>query len=113
MPKKLKTLHKNGCILLVFTNQSGAQDADKRSELLSKLDQVLLGLYPIPLAVFVCSGSGYLRKPSIGVWSEGLSLLGLSDECIDHTASFYVGDAGVRGAWSHVQKVSRSFDTGP
>lgn len=94
VPSKLQSLNDNGYFIVLFTNQSGAKDENKKSVLQSKLEAIARKI-PAPVAIFMSAGSGYIRKPSTGVWEEAMKVLGIPLSSINKESSFYVGDAAV------------------
>ncbi|XP_053670040.1 uncharacterized protein F21D5.5 [Anopheles nili] len=95
VPGKLKSLHKNGYKLVIFTNQAGIGNGKIRIEDFRKKIEALVGKLGVPMQVFISTGMGKYRKPRTGMWkmlcenkNDGL--------VIDMARSFYVGDAAGR-----------------
>jgi len=89
--KKLTEFYESNYKIVVFTNQAGSSFDPKE---FAKKVKAIAELLDVPLQLFGCTGDGYCRKPSIGMWwlltrnNEGLE--------IDMKRSFYVGDAAGR-----------------
>uniref|UniRef100_A0A182QB07 PNK FHA domain-containing protein n=1 Tax=Anopheles farauti TaxID=69004 RepID=A0A182QB07_9DIPT len=95
VPNKLKTLHRNGFKLVIFTNQAGIGKGKVRIEDFRQKIESLVRKLGVPMQVFISTGPGVYRKPRIGMWqtlcdrqNDGIP--------IDVARSFYVGDAAGR-----------------
>lgn len=106
IPTKLKELHRQGFIIVLFSNQSTISLKDN-PKLLQKdsvslinfknqLGAVLQRL-DLPISVYAATGQDIYRKPRTGMWKEMLEDHGLDGfGLIDLDGSFYVGDAAGR-----------------
>ncbi|XP_058130643.1 uncharacterized protein F21D5.5 [Anopheles ziemanni] len=95
VPGKLKSLHKAGFKLVIFTNQAGIGKGKVRIEDFRQKIEALVRKLSVPMQVFISTGSGKYRKPRTGMWetlceskNDGIS--------VDKVRSFYVGDAAGR-----------------
>ncbi|XP_050080459.1 uncharacterized protein F21D5.5 [Anopheles maculipalpis] len=95
VPGKLKSLHRNGFKLVIFTNQAGIGKGKVRIEDFRRKIEALVRKLSVPMQVFISTGAGKYRKPRPGMWqmlcdhqNDGLP--------IDRARSFYVGDAAGR-----------------
>lgn len=75
--------------IILFTNQKGIRKADKRTEFMKKLDQII-GDLGIRLHIYISIQDGYYRKPFTGLWELFVN----NKPVLDKT--FYCGDAAGR-----------------
>uniref|UniRef100_A0A182WDA0 PNK FHA domain-containing protein n=1 Tax=Anopheles minimus TaxID=112268 RepID=A0A182WDA0_9DIPT len=95
VPGKLKSLHRNGFKLVIFTNQAGIGKGKVRIEDFRQKIEALVRKLAVPMQVFISTGSGKYRKPRTGMW-QTLCDSKNDGVPIDHARSFYVGDAAGR-----------------
>lgn len=77
VPGKLKSLHKNGFKIVLFTNQAGiAKGKLKIEDFKQKIGSIQAKLN-IPFQVFVSTGKGKYRKPLTGMWDALCQLVSL------------------------------------
>jgi len=105
IPDKLKSLHKEGYKLIIFTNQSDIGKAAKpetREKAINEKKGRLMGfvqMVGLPFQIFVSTAKTTVadkyRKPAIGMW-EFLRDKMNGGVKIDMAKSFFVGDAAGR-----------------
>ncbi|XP_013389083.1 bifunctional polynucleotide phosphatase/kinase [Lingula anatina] len=95
VPGKLKKLLADGFKVVFFTNQSGISKGKMTEQEFQRKVENITSKLNIPVQVFVSTGSGLYRKPSLGVWNVLLSENNDGIE-VDPKQSFYVGDAAGR-----------------
>ncbi|XP_052888912.1 uncharacterized protein F21D5.5 [Anopheles moucheti] len=95
VPGKLKSLHRNGFKLVIFTNQAGIGKGKVRIEDFQQKIVALVRKLSVPMQVFISTGSGKYRKPRTGMW-QTLCDSKNDGVPIDRVRSFYVGDAAGR-----------------
>ncbi|XP_035894043.1 uncharacterized protein F21D5.5 [Anopheles stephensi] len=95
VPGKLKTLHRNGFKLVIFTNQAGIGKGKVRIEDFRQKIEALVRKLAVPMQVFIATGAGKYRKPRPGMW-QTLCERQNDGVPIDRARSFYVGDAAGR-----------------
>uniref|UniRef100_A0A4Y0BI43 FHA_2 domain-containing protein n=1 Tax=Anopheles funestus TaxID=62324 RepID=A0A4Y0BI43_ANOFN len=95
VPGKLKSLHRNGFKLVIFTNQAGIGKGKLRIEDFRQKIEALVRKLSVPMQVFISTGSGKYRKPRTGMW-QTLCDSKNAGVPIDRVRSFYVGDAAGR-----------------
>uniref|UniRef100_A0A182MVD1 PNK FHA domain-containing protein n=2 Tax=Anopheles culicifacies TaxID=139723 RepID=A0A182MVD1_9DIPT len=95
VPGKLKSLHRNGFKLVIFTNQAGIGKEKVRIEDFRQKIEALVRKLSVPMQVFISTGSGKYRKPRTGMW-QTLCDSKNDGVPIDRARSFYVGDAAGR-----------------
>lgn len=106
IPKKLKELHAEGFLIILFSNQSTISLKDNprlppkdsvslvnfKSQLLAILQQL-----DLPISIYAATGQDVYRKPRTGMWKEMVQDHGLGGSgLLDLSASFFVGDAAGR-----------------
>uniref|UniRef100_A0A182WZZ8 PNK FHA domain-containing protein n=1 Tax=Anopheles quadriannulatus TaxID=34691 RepID=A0A182WZZ8_ANOQN len=97
VPAKLKSLHRNGYKLVIFTNQAGIGKGKVRIEDFRQKIESLVRKLGVPMQVFISTGSGKYRKPRTGMWQTLCDRQQKDDGVqIDRARSFYVGDAAGR-----------------
>uniref|UniRef100_A0A182JRT7 FHA_2 domain-containing protein n=1 Tax=Anopheles christyi TaxID=43041 RepID=A0A182JRT7_9DIPT len=97
VPAKLKSLHRNGYKLVIFTNQAGIGKGKVRIEDFRQKIESLVRKLGVPMQVFISTGSGNYRKPRTGMWQTLCDRQQKDDGVlIDRARSFYVGDAAGR-----------------
>lgn len=95
IPGKLKSLHKNGYKIVIFTNQGGISKGKYTiNDFKYKLETIIAKLN-VPIQAFVSTGDKLFRKPRIGMWNY-LQIHKNDDITIDKEKSFFVGDAAGR-----------------
>uniref|UniRef100_A0A182T3N0 PNK FHA domain-containing protein n=1 Tax=Anopheles maculatus TaxID=74869 RepID=A0A182T3N0_9DIPT len=95
VPGKLKSLHRNGFKLVIFTNQAGIGKGKVRIEDFRQKIEALVRKLSVPMQVFIATGAGKYRKPRPGMW-QTLCDSHNDGVAIDRVRSFYVGDAAGR-----------------
>ncbi|XP_053658768.1 uncharacterized protein F21D5.5 [Anopheles marshallii] len=95
VPGKLKSLHRNGFKLVIFTNQAGIGKGKVRIEDFRQKIEALVRKLSVPMQVFISTGSGKYRKPRTGMW-QTLCDSKNDGVPVDRVRSFYVGDAAGR-----------------
>uniref|UniRef100_A0A8D8HAT3 Bifunctional polynucleotide phosphatase/kinase n=1 Tax=Culex pipiens TaxID=7175 RepID=A0A8D8HAT3_CULPI len=95
VPGKLKTLHKNGFKIVIFTNQAGISKGKLKIEEFRTKIEALQAKLNLPMQVFISTGKGKYRKPLTGMW-DTLCQLKNDGVKVDKARSFYVGDAAGR-----------------
>lgn len=99
VPNKLRSLHKEGYQITIFTNQAGISKGKlKIEDFRSKFERIVEKI-GIPLRGFISTGQGEYRKPMIGMWNELIK-----NETVDLSESFYCGDAAGRPATKKTKK---------
>ncbi|KAI9780872.1 MAG: hypothetical protein M1839_006499 [Geoglossum umbratile] len=107
VPPTLKSLHTEGYLLVIFTNQ-GAVSLKSDSKIV-KRDQKNLATFKgkvtaslnrldLPVSVYAATRRDKYRKPRNGMWEEMLQDYDLSSSSLDLEGSFFVGDAAGRPA---------------
>lgn len=106
VPGTLRSLHEEGYLIVVLSNQGGIslrsdsktvksdlkRLADFKGKVLAVSNQL-----DLPIGVFAATARDQYRKPRVGMWQELLRDYDLeSAESIDLDNSFFVGDAGGR-----------------
>lgn len=93
---KLQNLHQDGFRVVIFSNQSGiggkAWDESKANEIRGKIIDIGNAL-SIPISAWIATKEDKYRKPGLGMWEHFTARL---PHPVDHTASFYCGDAAGR-----------------
>ncbi|KIW67445.1 polynucleotide kinase 3'-phosphatase [Phialophora macrospora] len=106
VPGKLKSLHDEGYLVVILSNQSTISLRDNKKSLQkdmasltnfkSQLSSVLSQL-DFPISVYAATGQDKYRKPRVGMWEAVLEDYDLQAEgAVDLRKSFYVGDAAGR-----------------
>ncbi|ETI22171.1 polynucleotide kinase 3'-phosphatase [Cladophialophora carrionii CBS 160.54] len=106
VPGRLKSLHDEGYLVVILSNQSTVSLKDNKKLLQkdmasltnfkSQLSAVLHQL-DLPISVYAATGQDKYRKPRIGMWEAVLGDYDLRAEgAVDMTKSFYIGDAAGR-----------------
>jgi bifunctional polynucleotide phosphatase/kinase len=106
VPGKLKSLHDEGYIVIILSNQSNISLKDNKKSLQkdmasltnfkSQLRSILTQL-DLPISVYAATGQDKYRKPRVGMWDEALGDYDLQTEgAVDMANSFYIGDAAGR-----------------
>ncbi|XP_062559274.1 LOW QUALITY PROTEIN: uncharacterized protein F21D5.5-like [Armigeres subalbatus] len=111
VPGKLKSLHKNGFKIVLFTNQAGISKGKlKIEDFKQKMESIQVKLN-VPFQAFVSTGKGKYRKPLPGMWD---TLCQLKNDGIkpDKARSFYVGDAAGRPEQKKPIKRKKDFSCG-
>ncbi|KAF2742545.1 DNA kinase/phosphatase Pnk1 [Sporormia fimetaria CBS 119925] len=123
VPAKLKSLHEDGYLVTVLSNQGGISlktdgksvksDQKRLTEFKAKVGSVFTQL-DLPVSVYAATAKDKYRKPRSGMWHEMLEDNDLeTDDAVDLENSFFVGDAGGRDAAGKTPKdhscVDRDF----
>lgn len=106
VPGRLKTLHNEGYLVTIFSNQSTVSLKDNKKSLQkdmasltnfkSQLDAVCKQL-DFPISIYAATGQDRYRKPRTGMWEALLDDYDLqTDAAVDMSNSFYIGDAAGR-----------------
>ncbi|EXJ58858.1 hypothetical protein A1O7_06288 [Cladophialophora yegresii CBS 114405] len=106
VPGRLKSLHDEGYLVVILSNQSTISLKDNKKALQrdmasltnfkSQLSTVLHQL-DLPISVYAATGQDKYRKPRIGMWEAVVEDYDLQAEgAVDMTESFYIGDAAGR-----------------
>ena len=100
--EKMKDLHKQGFIILVFSNQDDLINKPEKKEIVlyriqTLYDQVFKA-NSIPVQFFISTGRDYCRKPNTGLMDFFCELEFFCELYIESSVknSFYVGDAAGR-----------------
>ncbi|KAF2117829.1 polynucleotide kinase 3 phosphatase-domain-containing protein [Lophiotrema nucula] len=108
VPGALRSLHEEGYLVAVVSNQGGISlepdpktvksDQKRLADFKGKVSAVLKQL-DLPISVYAATGRDLYRKPRSGMWQELLEDYDLdSAGAVDLENSFFVGDAGGREA---------------
>lgn len=107
VPTKLRSLHEDGYLVAVVSNQGGISlkpdpksiksDQKRLADFKGKVSAVFAQL-DFPLSVYAATIRDQYRKPRTGMWHELLEDYGIEADTVDLENSFFVGDAGGRGA---------------
>jgi bifunctional polynucleotide phosphatase/kinase len=106
VPGKLRSLHDEGYLVVILSNQSTISLKDNKKSLQkdmasltnfkSQLNSVFSQL-DFPISVYAATSQDKYRKPRVGMWETVLEDYDLQAEgAVDLTKSFYVGDAAGR-----------------
>lgn len=91
----LKSKHKDGFKIVIFTNQAGvSSNKTTVPDIKKKIENVIEGL-GIPVQAFIATGDNFFRKPMTGMW-QALCEHKNNGVPIDINRSYYVGDAAGR-----------------
>ena len=97
---KLRTVHKDGYKIVIFTNQAGIEkkktkQTDIQTKLLDIMDKI-----GVPFQAFISTGENIYRKPCTGQWD--FMVQNCNDGIVvDMNASYFVGDgAGRPKGWA-------------
>ncbi|EXJ71332.1 uncharacterized protein A1O5_05138 [Cladophialophora psammophila CBS 110553] len=106
VPDRLKSLHNDGYLLVILSNQSAISLKDNPKTLKNDMASLanfktqvnsILHQLDLPISVYAATGQDRYRKPRVGMWEEVLEDYDLQAEgAVDMTNSFYVGDAAGR-----------------
>ncbi|KAI1266201.1 polynucleotide kinase 3 phosphatase-domain-containing protein [Xylariaceae sp. FL1019] len=110
VPSKLRTLHNEGYLVVILSNQAGLALSpptnpkapkgtwrQKLSNFKTKVGLVLQDLN-IPTTVYAATSKDMFRKPRTGMWTQLCEDAGLELRDVDREGSVFVGDAGGRVA---------------
>lgn len=111
VPGKLKSLHKIGFKIVIFTNQAGISKGKLTIEDFKQKIGSIQAKLNIPFQVFVSTGKGKYRKPLTGMW-DTLCQLKNDGVIVDKARSFYVGDAAGRPEQKTPVKRKKDFSCG-
>jgi bifunctional polynucleotide phosphatase/kinase len=106
VPAKLKKLHNDGHLVIIFSNQANIslkenaktlqKDATSLANFKAQVTAILRHL-DFPISVYAATEPDKYRKPRVGMWQEMLEDYDLeADGSVDLQQSFYVGDAAGR-----------------
>lgn len=106
VPGRLKQLHSDGYLVVIFSNQGGISLKDNAKSLQKDTlslknfkDQLtsFLRQLDFPLSIYAATGNDHYRKPRTGMWHELKEEYELdANDAIDMENSFYIGDAAGR-----------------
>jgi bifunctional polynucleotide phosphatase/kinase len=108
VPGKLKSLHDEGYMLVIITNQNGISlrnavsgpkinKTDRFTQFKQKSAAVFNSLN-LPISIYAATERDKYRKPGTGIWEEFLKDQNLATKDVDLKSSIFVGDAGGRQA---------------
>ena len=97
VPEKLKSLHKEGFKVVIFTNQFGILKGKPTKPEFKEKIETIASRMQIPLLLLASTTKDVYRKPCTGMWQYLLEHENGGKE-VDMDASFYVGDAAGREA---------------
>ncbi|XP_075977877.1 polynucleotide kinase 3'-phosphatase [Anticarsia gemmatalis] len=107
--KKLKEHVENGYKLVILSNQAPIGSGRVKINDFKKKIEAIVKKLDVPFQVFLATGKGIYRKPSIGMWKTLSEQKNGAIE-IDMDQSFYVGDAAGRLAnWAPAKKKDHSM----
>ncbi len=92
---KLRELSKEGCVLVVFSNQASVGTGRNDASFIKSRVEAIAEDLSLPIAVFIATNKDNYRKPCVGMWLNFVDLVGGKDK-IDFPGSFFVGDAAGR-----------------
>ncbi|CAB3980855.1 bifunctional polynucleotide phosphatase kinase isoform X2 [Paramuricea clavata] len=95
IPGKLQSLHKDGFKIVIFTNQGPISKGKLKKEDFQRKMENISSKLKVPLQVFAATSKDIYRKPMQGMWRHLVEKQNHGMP-IDHTRSFYVGDAAGR-----------------
>ncbi|OAA63134.1 DNA kinase/phosphatase Pnk1 [Cordyceps fumosorosea ARSEF 2679] len=110
VPGKLKELYEDGYQVAILSNQGGItlhadpkqksapKNPSKRLDEFKEKGSSILRFLDLPITVYAATAKDNFRKPRRGMWDEILRDMGVEAKDIDLEQSFFVGDAGGRGA---------------
>ncbi|OAP60962.1 polynucleotide kinase 3'-phosphatase [Fonsecaea erecta] len=108
VPGRLKSLHDDGYLIVILSNQSAISLKDNSKSKTLKKDMAsltnfksqatsILRQLDLPISIYAATAQDRYRKPRLGMWEEMLEDYDLQAEgAVDMTNSFYVGDAAGR-----------------
>ncbi|OQV01346.1 hypothetical protein CLAIMM_06724 [Cladophialophora immunda] len=106
IPGRLKSLHDDGYLLVILSNQSAISLKDNPKTLKKDMASLanfknqassILKQVDLPISIYAATGQDRYRKPRVGMWEEMLEDYDLQAEgAVDMEHSFYVGDAAGR-----------------
>ncbi|OAL24904.1 hypothetical protein AYO20_10609 [Fonsecaea nubica] len=106
VPGRLKSLHNDGYLLVILSNQSAVSLKDNPKTLKKDMASLanfknqassILKQLDLPVSIYAATGQDRYRKPRVGMWEEMLEDHDLhADGAVDMAHSFYVGDAAGR-----------------
>lgn len=98
IPSKLRSLHEDGYVLVVLSNQAGVSftPPGKRLTDLKRKATAVFTQLDLPLTLYAATAHDKYRKPRPGMWERLLLDSGLKVEEVDLESSIFVGDAGGR-----------------
>ncbi|VDC03275.1 unnamed protein product [Peniophora sp. CBMAI 1063] len=115
VPAKLKSLHAEGYLIAIISNQKYKGKSLQRFQ--DKLPLIARALPDVPFYIFAATSDDKFRKPGIGMWDALVSMLEVDAVAVDKTQSFFVGDAAGRlsdhsdGDKGFAEAVGLSFHT--
>jgi bifunctional polynucleotide phosphatase/kinase len=104
VPGKLKSLHEQGYLLVILSNQAGISlrnkdgpklKADRSVQFKQKAGAVFNNLN-LPMSIYAATEKDRFRKPMTGMWDTFLKDKGLNIDQVCLENSVFVGDAGGR-----------------
>ena len=120
VPERLKELHNDGYLVVIFTNQGSISLKDNAKSLQKDTlslknfkDQLTAFMRELEfqVSVYAATGNDKYRKPRVGMWEELRKNFDLQDDsAIDMDNSFYIGDAAGREKTDKRQKDHATSD---
>jgi bifunctional polynucleotide phosphatase/kinase len=120
VPGRLKSLHQEGYLVIILSNQSTISLKDNKKTLQKDMASLtnfkaqlssILAQLDLPISVYAATGQDKYRKPRIGMWEEVLEDFSLQTEgAVDMAESFYIGDAAGREKTDNRRKDHASSD---
>jgi bifunctional polynucleotide phosphatase/kinase len=101
VPSKLRSLHDEGFLLVILSNQAGIAlkfgtgNMKRLTDLKRKATAVFTQL-DLPMAIYAATTHDQYRKPRTGMWARMHQDFELKPDDIDYENSIFVGDAGGR-----------------
>ena len=105
---KLKSLHNEGYKLVIFTNQAGIEKKKSKPQDLQTKIMEIIDKVDIPMQVFISTGENIYRKPYVNAWDFCVNSCN-DNIVVNHSESFYVGDAAGRPKGWAVGKILFCF----
>lgn len=95
VPEKLKSLHRDGFRVTIFSNQFGILKGKPTKPDFKRKIEAIAGRLQIPLLLLASTTKDAYRKPCTGMWRHLLEQE-MEGREVDMDSSFYVGDAAGR-----------------
>jgi bifunctional polynucleotide phosphatase/kinase len=119
VPGRLKSLHEDGFLVVILSNQSTISLKDQKKSLQKDMASLtnfkgqigsIFKQLDFPISIYAATGQDRYRKPRIGMWEELLEDFDLQNSSVDVEESFYVGDAAGRAKTDKRRKDHASSD---
>jgi bifunctional polynucleotide phosphatase/kinase len=119
VPGRLKSLHEDGFLLVILSNQSTISLKDNKKSFQKDMASLtnfkaqigsIFKQLDFPVCIYAATGQDKYRKPRIGMWEELLEDFDLGSGTVDFEKSFYVGDAAGRAKTDKRRKDHASSD---